>query len=199
MNEAAYREILDRFARGDQPPPGMALKPATVTTPTGSDPGDTFCLVDGDTAQTPILSLLGTLDIGERVMVLFWPPHGAYVVGRMGTPNASQWQDAFTVFGAGWSSFGGGLQAVQYRKEGDWTHLRGVAKRTSGVATTILTLPAGYAIQADEEDFIVLSGGVTYSGVQILPSGAVVFVPGPGASAAYVSLSGIAFCSTDFL
>lgn len=74
---AAYELILERFARGDTPPPGMALKPGTVA----STSGDPTVIVDGDVVGTPVMVLTGTVFVGQRVMVLFWPPHGAYVIG----------------------------------------------------------------------------------------------------------------------
>lgn len=198
MNDEHLRVLVRDLLRGDKPPPGCAIRPATVDTRTGSDPGDTHVVVDGDTTPTPALSLLGAVNAGERVMVLFWPPHGAYIFGRPGTPG-TQWHDA--AFTAGWGNFGGSFQDVQYRKEGDWTYLRGVAARTSGVATTIFTLPVGWRIQVAQEDFPVVSSLASFSVVSVLPSGAVVFTPGagaPGSAADYVSLSGIRFASSDF-
>ena len=46
-------------------------------------------------------------------------------------------------FGSGWTNYGGGYQACQYRRFGDRVHLRGLASNTS-TGATIGTLPAGY-------------------------------------------------------
>lgn len=178
------------------PPPGMALRMGTVTSPTGSDPGDTHALIDGDLDPIPVLSLFGAANEGERVVVLFWPPQGAYVIGRVGTPNASQWIDV--EFNTGWSNFGGAAQTVQYRKEGDWVHLRGTAQRTSGAASLIFTLPVGFR-PAARENFAADSDPQEHANISVDPSGTVEWFPSTLATAAYVSVSGIAFCSTDFL
>lgn len=47
-------------------------------------------------------------------------------------------------FGTGWGNTGAGLTAVGYKKIGDLVFLRGNATRTSGVGTTVMTLPVGY-------------------------------------------------------
>lgn len=47
-------------------------------------------------------------------------------------------------FTAGWTNYGRGFQACQYKKVGDMVFLRGLAARTSGTDTTIGILPAGY-------------------------------------------------------
>jgi len=47
-------------------------------------------------------------------------------------------------FGSGWTSYGSSYQTGQYKKVGDLVLLRGLVARTSGVGTTIATLPAGY-------------------------------------------------------
>lgn len=47
-------------------------------------------------------------------------------------------------FGSGWANYGGAYQTGQYKKVGDIVFLRGLVARTSGVGTTIATLPVGY-------------------------------------------------------
>ena len=47
-------------------------------------------------------------------------------------------------YGSGWTSYGSGYQAGQYKKVGDLVFLRGLVGRTSGVGVTIATLPSGY-------------------------------------------------------
>jgi hypothetical protein len=56
------------------------------------------------------------------------------------TGNLGTWTNL--TYETGWVDFGGGLQGGQYRKIGDLVFLRGICKRTSGVATTITTLPS---------------------------------------------------------
>ena len=42
-------------------------------------------LVDGDTvASTVEFVAASTITTGDRVMVMFFPPHGAFVMGRVG-------------------------------------------------------------------------------------------------------------------
>lgn len=190
--------LADQFKQtGSEPPPGMALKPATVTTPTGSDIGETHAIIDGDINPTPVLSLIGAVNEGQRVMVLFWPPHGAYIIGLPGTPG-TQWHPV--AFDAAWADYGLGSQVCQYRLDGNWVTLRGVAKRTSGAgAGVVCTLPPAYRPQASE-NFAVDSDPQTHSVVVVDPSGTVTWNPGPGAtaSAPYVSLSGIRFAPYDY-
>lgn len=47
-------------------------------------------------------------------------------------------------FNTGWGNYGGGWQTCQYKKFGDLVFLRGLAARSSGVATLIATLPTGF-------------------------------------------------------
>lgn len=54
--------------------------------------------------------------------------------------NFSAWTNL--TLGTGWANFGAGYQGAQYRKIGDMVYLRGLVTRTSGVGTTITTLPS---------------------------------------------------------
>jgi len=47
-------------------------------------------------------------------------------------------------FNTGWGNLGGGWQGAAYKKIGDMVFLRGVVARSSGVETTMFTLPSGY-------------------------------------------------------
>ena len=174
-------------ATGSEPPPGTALKPATVTADS-FDAGAVVALIDGDTVPTTVISLVGGVASGTRVMVLFFPPQGAYVVGTIGD---SAWVDV-TAFGTNWSNLGGTSEVVQYRRDGPWVTLRGVASYTAGQALAIFTLPAGYRPRA-RENFAVDSNPQVHSVITPATTGGVEFVAGAGAVAGYVSLSGVRF------
>jgi hypothetical protein len=45
---------------------------------------------------------------------------------------------------AGWSNYSGSFASVGYRRFRGVTYLRGLIKRTTGTATTLFTLPAGF-------------------------------------------------------
>lgn len=63
------------------------LRPATVTRYTGSAT-NTPVVLDGDEGvETRAQSLIGTLTAFDRVMVLFVPPQGIYVIGRPGSAD----------------------------------------------------------------------------------------------------------------
>lgn len=65
------------------------LRPGTVVRYTGSAT-DTPVYLDGDIEEVRAQSLIGTLTAFDRVMVLFVPPQGLYVVGRPGDTNPAQ-------------------------------------------------------------------------------------------------------------
>jgi len=59
------------------------LKPATVM-----EVGASIKIVyDGDTADITAVSMIGQVDIGDRVYVLFVPPSGNFIVGRVETAS----------------------------------------------------------------------------------------------------------------
>lgn len=63
------------------------LRPGTVVRYTGSAT-DTPVYLDGDEGvETRAQSLIGTLTAFDRVMVMFVPPQGIYVIGRPGNGN----------------------------------------------------------------------------------------------------------------
>lgn len=78
---AIIRSLIQAYATAPPPPTSGLLRPGTVTT---YDPGtqQVGVVVDGDLAATMTLNLTGFhLPVGQRVMVTFQPPHGAFVVG----------------------------------------------------------------------------------------------------------------------
>lgn len=78
---AAIRSLIQAYATAPPAPTSGLLRPGTVTT---YDQGtqQTGVVVDGDLAPTMTLNITGFhLPVGQRVMVSFQPPHGAFVVG----------------------------------------------------------------------------------------------------------------------
>lgn len=56
------------------------LRPATVTGTVGSPTTATY---DGDDVEIRVTSLVGSLYVGQRVMVMFVPPAGNFVIGSL--------------------------------------------------------------------------------------------------------------------
>lgn len=139
-----------------------------------------------------ILSLTGYSTLGDVSLIL----DGDNGVARFTADvdlNGNDITDIGTIgeswtavtFGAGWTNLAG-YQVCQYKVVGDLVFLRGMAARTSGTGTTILTLPSG-ARPADDEIFAAYtSTGI--GAVSVAPGGAVVHLAG---STTWVSLSGI--------
>lgn len=91
---AGILEAQSSFAQADR----WQLRPATVAVSgeasiTGRFDGEGF----NGSASTdiPMISLVGYLPAGVRVMVLSVPPAGNYVMSRIFGPNDSQWVDYF--------------------------------------------------------------------------------------------------------
>lgn len=64
------------------------LRPAIVNT-TDSTSNLVFGTYDGDTESIPMINLKGSIVEGERVMVMFVPPQGNYIIGaNVGGPTA---------------------------------------------------------------------------------------------------------------
>lgn len=83
-------------------------------------------------------------------------------------------------FDSGWGDYGG-FQTGQYKKVGDLVFLRGLVARSSGVGTTIATLPSGYRPLTSIRFGIDTDTGhgaieIASSGVITLQSGGTVFV-----------------------
>lgn len=169
----------------------MVLIPAQVQRGT-FDTTSVPVIIDGDTSPTPtpVMSLIGALDVGARVMVLFWPPHGAYIIGII---TEAGWT-ALPFNPGEWENYGAASQVCEYRRDGNWVTLRGVAKRSGGgVSMVVGTLPTGFIPTGGRENFAVDSDTQEHSAVVVDPSGDIEIELGPSASDVYVSLSGVRF------
>jgi len=60
------------------------LRPATVTTPAAS--GAAMAVLDGDTVPVKVIPLVGSVVVGDRVMVAIVPPSGHYAIGWVSSP-----------------------------------------------------------------------------------------------------------------
>lgn len=186
MNADILMEALKQPA--SEPPPGIALRPGTVSVDS-FDVSEMLVLVDGDSEPVTVLSLVGGLMADTRVMVLFFPPQGAYVIGVI---EQAPWKSVST-FGTNWSNLGGTSEVVQYRRDGEWVTLRGVATRAAGYAVAIFTLPTGYRPRA-RENFAIDSNAQAHSVITPAVNGGVEFFAGAAATATgYASLSGVRF------
>lgn len=103
---------------------------------------------------------------GDRVTVLFTPPHGAMVVGRQGG-DRDDWHVIGTAgepqYGSGWAAAAGtteignnGPARLAFTKEGRRVELRGRADRVSGVNNNVFPLPQDYR---PENDLLIQAGG----------------------------------------
>lgn len=82
-------------------------------------------------------------------------------------------------FGSGWGNYGSSYVGGGYKKFGDLVLLRGLVSRTSGVGTTIATLPAGY--RPINSSSLVLLDVITDTGagrVDINASGNLIYISG---------------------
>lgn len=91
-------------------------------------------------------------------------------------------------FGSGWADHGSGYQAGQYKKVGDLVLLRGLVTRTSGVGTTIATLPSGYRPPSG-----CLFGSLTDTGGGRVDIGADGNIYHTSGGTSYVQLDGLSF------
>ena len=82
---AAVAAILDKIRQELL----WRLRPATVTHPGPANTVDQVrAIYDGDTAPVRMTSLIGVVPAGTRVMVIFVPPSGNYLIGYAGLPPA---------------------------------------------------------------------------------------------------------------
>lgn len=97
------------------------------------------------------VTILG-VGLGDRVTVLFAPPHQALIIG---SPVHDAWHLVGTngniPFTTGWGNNGtaGELDTqnypkVMFRRDGTFVHIRGSAENFSAVTNTIFTMPEGY-------------------------------------------------------
>ena len=91
-------------------------------------------------------------------------------------------------FGSGWANYGSGFQNGQYKKVGDLVFLRGLVARTSGVDTTIATLPSGFRPPANT--VFITNATDAFGRVDIQTDGTVLLNNG---TPTYVQLDGIVF------
>jgi len=98
---------------------------------------------------------------------------------------------ALTLNTAGnWANYGGGVvQDAEYKKVGDLVFLRGLVVRSSGVDTTIATLPAGY--RPPRYLHIAVASFGAYGQVNIDAAGNILF--SVGSASDWVSLNNICF------
>lgn len=130
---------------------------------------------------------------GDRVMLLFVPPHGVFVIGR----RQGDWDDWHVVGTEGEPAFNGGLwdhesttsglgtdagAFVSFTRRSDRVELRGRAERVSGSDDVIYFLPDGYR---PANDLLVPASGNlgAYSPLRIdRSSGAVEVIAGTNVS-----------------
>jgi hypothetical protein len=102
------------------------------------------------------------------------------------------WVNVSGIWGTGWGNFGSGYQGAQYKRVGDLIILRGMVARTSGVGTTILTMPSGYRPPDDEIHSTTTASGA--GTVTSAPNGVMTLATG---SAIWVSLSGVVLSTSS--
>ena len=102
--------------------------------------------------------------------------------GRVGTAWAG------LSFGSGWASFGIGFNNGEYKKVGDIVFLRGLVARTSGVGTTIATLPSGYRPSA--QCVFITNATDAFGRVDVQTDGVILLNNG---TPTYVQLDGLSF------
>lgn len=123
--------------------------------------------MDGDTDPSHVMSNVGELQKGQRVMVVFTEPHGAYVAWLLHPPAwrvlplHAGWHDLGTVVGVVY-------ETAAIRRVGDDVEVRGMVKRTSGADTVIADFPTGF-VPAKGQGFASECAGV-YASLYALPS-----------------------------
>lgn len=70
--------------RADQLGLTWRLRPATIDVSTVS--GSSMAVLDGDTVPIRVIPLVGSVSLGDRVMVVSVPPSGHYVIGWANSP-----------------------------------------------------------------------------------------------------------------
>lgn len=159
-----------------------------------------------------IISPVG-IRAGDRVMILFIVPHGAYVIGKL----AGDYEPWRTVgsgnnppFAANWGHAAGtvpqgfaGPAFVSFRRIGRWVEIRGQASRSADVAglLPIFTLPSDYRPSNDLtiKQAATAPFALTVATLFVRRSGVVEILTNTGTiggGGGYVSLDGTLF-STD--
>lgn len=98
------------------------LRPATIGT-YDDDTNVAIATFDGDAESVPMISLVGYLAAGTRVMVMVVPPSGNYITGITGYVGDSAWINySMVAFSTGVSpSVGSGSQGARWMKIGHKT------------------------------------------------------------------------------
>ena len=105
------------------------------------------------------------------------------------TGSTGAWA-ALTLNTAGaWAAFGGNYATPGYKKVGDFVFLRGLVVRSSGIDTTIATLPAGYRPLSYR--LMTTEGDSQHARIDVQPDGALVLQN--GAATSFLSLDPIWF------
>lgn len=79
------RETVAKAARDN---PGVRLTPGTVRA-VQAEPSDPVVYVtmhadgDPDNAEVNGVSMIGTVSVGDRIMIMWTPPHGVLIAGRL--------------------------------------------------------------------------------------------------------------------
>lgn len=153
---AAQAAVTESKARSGS---AITIRPATVT---GVDSQGIMAEValDGDDESTPVgaqITYPTGLIPGDRVLIMFVEPSGAFVIGRRGG-DFDEWHgigidgpNPFDTFLPGWQnaastswSPGASYPIVSYRRHGRIVELRGRAERVSGSDPDVFTLPPEY-------------------------------------------------------
>lgn len=195
--ETAVKRAVDKSSKN------IVFRPATVLD-TSSDGTLAEVALDADLEGTPVgVQIIYPTGIfpGDRVLIMFDSPHGAYLIGRRGG-DFDRWhivgnpdETEAPQFNTGWGNHSTTSWPntpnpgwVSYRRHGRVVELRGLAERTSGSSTAIFRLPQGYC--PENELLIAGVGALTgYLAVQIEQIG---WVRAP-AGGSVVSLDGISF------
>lgn len=151
--------------RAVQLTPVPTIRAATVQAPPSSN-GTVAVIIDGDTAasQCEIIGF-STLTAGDRVMVWFVPPHGAYVLGQQGG-TASSGIDP--TMGGDLSGLASNAQIVAGAVDTTELALNAVTyDRMQDTAAPEVLLGRGEGGGAGEVEEITLGAGLSMSGTTL--------------------------------
>jgi hypothetical protein len=140
------RESVARAGRGGLAVP--VLRPATLGSWSG-DASTAIVRVDGDANSIQVVNLTGAeYTPGRRVMILFQPPHGAFLIGTLGSPIAAV--SDYTGYAVSQLAVPSRTNPTgRYSQNGPWVHFQWELSFTSagnlGAEITLsgLPIPAG--------------------------------------------------------
>ena len=92
-------------------------------------------------------------------------------------------------YNTGWGDYSASYHSISYKKVGDLVFVRGLAMRTSGVSTTIATLPSGY--RPSKGIVFPATSNYLYCSIDISTNGDIVMVGGD--PTVWAALDGIVF------